>query len=74
MIEAWIDGADVFFCEGGRIDLHLRTGTCSDKAIKVAEFETNSMPEAHKMFAKHLEEKAAETEMNDLLGINEGWD
>lgn len=71
MIEVWLDEKDgqAFFCEGGRIDLHIRTGTVSKNVSKIGEYATNSMTEAHKMFAETLEKM----EIDESQG-EEGWD
>ena len=73
MIEVWIDKGEAFFCEGGRIQLHISSGTVSKNAIKFAEYNTNSMTDAHKLFSVQLE--SAANEQLDLDGAPaEGWD
>lgn len=73
MIEAWIDedNGEVFFCIGGRIDLHTSSGTVSKNARKIADYNTNSMSEAHKIFQESLQEQGTDVEENSL---QEGWD
>lgn len=72
MIEVWMDpeNNEVTFIEGGRIQLHLKTGTISKESYKLMDIQTNSMSEAHKLFAESLEEN----QTIDETGIQEGWD
>lgn len=74
MIEVWIDNGEAFFCEGGRINLHIKAGTVSKSAVKFGEYQTVSMEEAYKSFIGDLENKAASQVVNDLVGNEEGWD
>jgi hypothetical protein len=73
MIEAWMDEDDgeVFFCVGGLIDLHIRSGTVSKNVKKIMDLNTNNMTEAHKMFQEHLLEQGAQLQDGTL---QEGWD
>jgi hypothetical protein len=73
MIEVWLDedNNEVFFCMGGLIDLHIKTGTVPKNVKKIDSYPTTSMPEAHKMFQEKLRES------NDQLladTLQEGWD
>lgn len=74
MIEVWIDNGEAFFCEGGRIQLHIKSGTVSKSAVKFGEYQTDSMSEAHKAFSGDLADRAANQVVNDLAGNEEGWD
>lgn len=68
MINAYRDGDEIIFCEEGREKLHRKTGTLSDSALLVATLHTNSMTEAHKLFASQFED--VELDNN----FDEGWD
>jgi hypothetical protein len=68
MINVYIDGDEVTFCIAGMEDLHYRKGTLTQSAVKVASYNTNSMPEAHQLFSDQLESV-------ELDGsVDEGWD
>lgn len=73
-IEVWIDNGEAFFCEGGRISLHIKAGTVSKSAVKFGEYQTSSMQEAHKAFAGDLADRASRQVVDELLGNEEGWD
>ena len=72
MIEAWIDpeNNEVTFIEGGRIQLHLKTGTISKESYKIMDIQTNSMSEAHRIFRESLRDNLQIHENNR----EEGWD
>ena len=72
MIEVWIDNGEAFFCMSGLIDLHIRSGTVSRDAVKLMDLPTNSMDEAHKLFADHIAEDGAIINENEPR--QEGWD
>jgi hypothetical protein len=73
MIEAWIDedNNEVFFCVGGLIDLHIRSGTVSKNIQKIMDLPTSNMAEAHKMFQEKLKDQGAQL---DDETFQEGWD
>ncbi len=76
LIEVWIDPknpGEPFFCVGGMIDLHMRSGTVGNTAVLIGAYHTNSMQEAQRLFLQEMKDAGDKAAFDEMLG-GEGWD